>query len=264
MTTDARWLGSMPEIYQRCLGPALFAPFAAHLAQRAAEWGPRRVLETAAGTGIVTRALADALPGAEIVATDLNPAMVEWGAARVPEAVWKASDALQLDVPDSAFDLVVCQFGVMFFPDRPAAFAEGQRVLVAGGRYLFTTWDYVQTSQFPTALVAAIETVVGTPSRVAPQVLHGYSDPERIRADVTAGGLEVETLDRVVLTGHAPSARVVAEGYCLGSPVRFELEEHGDPAQLAVAVGDEMTDLLGDGPVTTDLAAYVVVGRHAS
>jgi SAM-dependent methyltransferase len=262
MTVEARWLGSMPEIYDRCLAPALFAPYADYLAQRATEWSPQRVLETAAGSGVVTRALVDALPDAEIVATDLNPAMVEWGGARVPEAVWKASDAQRLDEPDSAFDLVVCQFGVMFFPDRPAAFAEAARVLAPDGRYLFTVWDSAETSHFPAALVTAMQTVLGSPGRFVTDVPHGYGAPDRIRADSAAGGLAVEDLDRVVLQGHAPSARVVAEGYCLGTPVRFELEQHGDPEQLAGAIGDEMTRVLGDGPVTSDLPAYVVVARH--
>ncbi|MDT4892524.1 MAG: hypothetical protein QOE97_1559 [Pseudonocardiales bacterium] len=264
MTTDARWLGSMPEVYDRCLASALFTPFAEYLAHIAADLAPRRVLELAAGTGIVTRALVDALPDADITATDLNPAMVEWGRARVPEVIWQSCDAQRLELPESSFDLLVCQFGVMFFPDRPASFAEAARVMAADGRYLLTAWDRAENSHFPAALIDAFETVVGERSRFLTEVPHGYFDPDRIRADLVAGGLAIDSLDRVVLRGGASSARVVAEGYCFGSPVRFELEKHGDLAELAAAVGDEMTRRLGDGPVTSDLPAFVVLARHAA
>ena len=135
MTGEAQWEGSMPEVYDRCLGPALFAPYAADLARRAAERRPTRVLEVAAGTGILTRALVGA--GLDVVATDLNEAMVAWGAARVPGATWRQGDAQVLDVEASSVDLVVSQFGVMFVPDRAAAHSEAARVLRPGGTSLF-------------------------------------------------------------------------------------------------------------------------------
>ena len=125
MADDATWLDTMPEIYDRCLGPVLFRPYAQHLARRAAASAPRDVLELAAGTGIVTRELLRQLPGAAVTATDLNPAMVSWGAAHAPGATWLAADAQHLDFADATFDLVVCQFGVMFFPDRPACLRRG-------------------------------------------------------------------------------------------------------------------------------------------
>jgi len=128
----------MPEVYDRCLGPALFAPLAARVAAEAQALAPRRVLELAAGTGILTAELVRALPAAEITATDLSPAMVGWAADRVAGPRWLQADAQQLDLPDADFDLVVCQFGVMFFPDKMAAFAEAARVLAPGGTLLFT------------------------------------------------------------------------------------------------------------------------------
>lgn len=109
MSDDARWDETMPAVYDRILGPALFAPFAEHLAAVSAPLAPRRVLEIAAGTGVLTRALTDALPDSEIIATDLNPGMVSWGRERVPGARWQVSDAQTLDYADHSFDLVVCQ-----------------------------------------------------------------------------------------------------------------------------------------------------------
>ena len=144
----------MPEIYDRCLGPALFAPFAKYLADLAASRSPARVLELAAGTGIATAELVRALPEAAITATDLNPAMVSWARERVVGPTWRPADAQQLDLPDRSFDLVLCQFGVMFFPDKPSAFAETARVLAPGATMLFSVWDVLSGSDFASAVVA--------------------------------------------------------------------------------------------------------------
>ena len=264
MTTDAAWLDSMPAVYDRCLGGALFEPFAVDLARRAAAASPARVLEVAAGTGVVTRHLRAALPAAEVLATDLNPGMVAAGAERVPDVEWRVADAVDLGVADASVDLVVCSFGVMFFPDKPAAFAEVARVLAPGGRMLFTAWDVVGRSPFPAALVTAVGKVLPeqTPQFIE-RVPHGYADPATIAADVTAGGLVVEELETVVLTGEAPSARSLAEGFCLGTPLRFALELHGPLGELTDAVGERMTAVLGEGPVRGDLAAHVVTARRA-
>lgn len=262
MTSDTAWLGSMPETYDRCLGPALFAPFAGHVAELAAAATPARVLEVAAGTGVATAELLRRLPATDIVATDLNPAMVAWGQERVPGATWQPADAGDLPRPDASVDLVVCQFGVMFFPDRPRAFAEAFRVLAPGGRFLFTTWDVLAASAFPAALVAGLDAVIpDDPPTFVARVPHGYHDPARIEADLAAGGFGDVTVDRVTLTGRAPSARVVAEGFCFGTPLRFALEQRGDLQALSGAVGEHMEGSLGAGAIEGDLAAFVVTAR---
>lgn len=262
MTTDASWVASMPAIYDRCLGPALFAPFADHLAARAAELAPRRVLEVAAGTGVLTDRLVRTLPDAEITATDLNSAMVVFGAEQVPGATWRTADAQALAFADASFDLVVCQFGVMFFPDKPAAFAEAGRVLATGATVLFAVWDAVDTSQFPSALMVALtELFPDDPPTFVVRTPHGYADPDQIAVDVAAGGLVDARIERVVLRGTTPSARLVAEGYCLGTPLRFDLEQRGALDQLTESVATSMAAQLGDGPVTSELAAFVVTAR---
>ena len=123
---DRLWVGSMPEAYNRWLAPAVFRPFARDLARRAARLAPGRILEIAAGTGVLTNELVTALPMAEVTATDLNAAMVEFGSRQAPGAEWRQADALDLPFKNDQFDLVACQFGVMFFPDKLAAFAEVQ------------------------------------------------------------------------------------------------------------------------------------------
>jgi SAM-dependent methyltransferase len=265
MSADTSWVESMPDIYDRCLGPALFAPFAAHLADEAAALSPQRVLELAAGTGIATAELVRALPDAQITATDLNSAMVSWAAERIAGATWLQSDAQQLDFADGAFDLVVCQFGVMFFPDKQAAFAESARVLAPGGTMLFTVWDVVETSPFPAAMVASLAAVLPEdPPSFIVRIPHGYSDLDQIREDLGAGGLQAEGIERVVLSGQAGSARALAQGFSLGTPLRFALQERGQLDRLSEALGDEMTARLGAGPLVGDLAGFVISARKPS
>jgi SAM-dependent methyltransferase len=260
MSADANWVETMPAVYDRCLGPALFAPFAAQLAGRAAQLSPRRVLELAAGTGIATAELVRMLPTADITATDLNPAMVSWAAQQVDGATWLQADAQNLaSFADDAFDLVLCQFGVMFFPDKPAAFAEIARVLAPGATVLFAVWDVVEASDFPSAMVSSLAAVIpDDPPDFIVRVPHGYADTAQIDKDLRAGGLIPDHLDRVLLRGTAASARTVAEGFCLGTPLRFELETRGSLDRLTLALADEMTSRLGEGQVDGDLAAFVV------
>jgi SAM-dependent methyltransferase len=262
MTGDTRWLDSMPEYYDRCLGPAVFAPYAQSLAGIAAAYAPRAVLEVAAGTGIVTSELVRAVPAARITATDLNPAMVAWAAQRVTRATWMPADAQRLQFRDASFDMIVCQFGVMFFPDKPKAFAEAARVLRPDGVFVFTVWDTIDTSPLTAAVIAGLADMIpDDPPDFLARIPHGYHDTDRVRLDIAAGGLVVESMERLVLRGTAPSARVVAEGFCYGTPLRFELEERGDVEQLTDELGDRMTVQFGAGPVEGDMAAYVVSTR---
>lgn len=263
MTTDAVWVEDMPALYDRLLGPALFAPFAGELAGRAARLGATTVVETAAGTGVVTRALCAALPRARVVATDLNPAMVTRGVAGVPAARWAVADAQALPVADGAADLLVCSFAVMFFPDRRAAFAETARVLAPGGTALVTVWDEVERSAFPAALVRALAAVFpADPPDFVVRVPHGCADVDRITADLAAGGLhgDVET---VRLTGTTPSVTALAEGFCLGTPLRAALAGRGPLPGMVGAVAAAMAAELGDGPASGPLTAHLVTARRS-
>ncbi|MDD7963958.1 class I SAM-dependent methyltransferase [Actinomycetospora lemnae] len=256
---SARWVGSMPEVYEQCLASPVFHPFARELARRAARRAPRRVLELAAGTGAVTRELVDACPHAEITATDLNAAMVELAASRVPGPTWRVADAMRLPFPDAAFDLVACGFGVMFLPDRPAAYAEVARVLVPGGHFLFTTWDTLATHGFAHALALALGQVFpGDVPAFLEAVPHGYHDTAQVSADVRAGGLDVVDVETLTLEGRADDARRIAAGFCTGSPLRADLERRGDLDATTARVGAVMTELLGAGPVVCAMSAHLV------
>lgn len=251
----------MPAAYEQYLVPVLFRPFAEDLAARAAVLQPRRILELAAGTGALTSLLLAAAPSAEVTATDLNEAMVAFGSSRAPGAVWRQADAQRLPFPDGGFDLVVCQFGVMFFPDRVAAFTEVRRVLGPGGRFLFNTWGPLGSHGFDAAVQAGLERAFPVdPPQFLPTVPHGYADPAVVAADLVAAGFGVEEEQELTLEGRAASAADVAIGFLTGTPVRAAVEERGDGPAVRGTVIAEMTARLGAGPVVAPMTAYVFLG----
>jgi len=245
---DAAFAGSIPALYDRYLGPLLFEPYAADIAARAAALGPRRILETAAGTGIVTGALARALPGTEIVATDLNQAMLDVAAGRVRSANvrFQQADALALPFADGAFDLVLSQFGVMFFPDRVGAYREARRVLKAGGRFLFNAWDRIEMNPVTATVGGAI--AARFPEHAESfyrRVPFGYHDKALIEADLRAAGFTGMEVETVALTSRV-SARDAAIGLTQGTPLRAEIEAHGvDLEQATEAAAAALAPLDG-------------------
>ncbi len=262
---DSSWLSSMPETYDRCLGDPVFGPYAAEVARRAADLAPKRVLELAAGTGIGTAALVAALPNAEITATDLNPPMVAYAQERVPGPKWEVVDAQALPYSEVSFELVVCQFGVMFLPDRVAAYRGIRTVLRAGGSFLFTAWDTLDKHVVEAAVIDAMaELFPQDPPDFLRRVPHGYADSRRIRANLREAGFEQIEVESVALTGRAPSAVMLAEGYCLGTPLRFELAERGDPADVVEPLAAVLTDRFGAGEVGVEMSAHVALAARSS
>jgi SAM-dependent methyltransferase len=263
--TDRAFAGSIPEVYDRYMVPLVFAPYAVDLAGRTAARSPARVLEVAAGTGAVTRALASVLPSsASIIATDLNQAMLDRAAAvgAAQPVEWRQADAQHLPFPDGAFDAVVCQFGVMFFPDRSAALAEARRVLRPGGVLLFNTWDWIEENEFAEAVQAALAPLFPEdPPRFMERVPHGYHDRREIERDVTAAGL-ARPADIVTVTerSRAETARDVAVAFCQGTPLRNEIEAR-DPSGLSRATdaaAEAVARRFGPGPVEGRMQAHVV------
>jgi len=190
---DSVFQGSIPEMYEAYLVPVIFEPYAPDIAARVAARQPASVLELAAGTGVVTRQLAAQLdPSTSITATDLNSPMVDHarslGVARPVD--WQQANAESLPFDDASFDVVVCQFGVMFF-DRPKAFAEIHRVLRPGGAFVFNAWDRIETSEFADVLTNALATMFpDDPPQFLRRTPHGYHDVDRIRADIVSAGYD--------------------------------------------------------------------------
>ncbi|MDP9106210.1 MAG: methyltransferase domain-containing protein [Candidatus Eremiobacteraeota bacterium] len=260
--SESAFAGSIPELYERHLGPMLFAPFAADLTERARTRAPRRVLEVAAGTGIVTRALHAAFPGADIVATDLNEGMIALGARRLaaPNVTWRQADAGALPFADAEFDLVVCQFGAMFFPDRARAFAEVFRVLVPGGRLLLSMWSSLEFNEIPRIVArVAADAFPSDPPTFIERVPHGHGDADVTTAALRAAGFSTVGVEIVELPSRAPSAADAAIGFCQGSPLRMEIEAR-DAARLheiTDATAAAMTERFGPGPIEAPMRALV-------
>lgn len=265
---DKTFAGSIPEIYDRYMVPLLFESYAADLARRMAALSPCAVLETAAGSGVVTRAAVPALAAhARYTATDLNPPMLDLARSRQPaddRLEWRQADALALPFDDDSFDVVLCQFGVMFFPDRIAGYAEARRVLRPGGTLLFNTWDRIEENEFPHEVMLAVaELFPSDPPRFLARTPHGYHDATLIRADLEAAGFRDIAIERVAETSRAPGPREPAFAFTQGTPMRSEIEAR-DASRLAEATDRAEAGIrarFGDGPVDGRIQALVVTAR---
>jgi ubiquinone/menaquinone biosynthesis C-methylase UbiE len=265
VATDKLFAGSIPEIYDRFLVPLIFESYARDLAERVAKAKQQDVLETAAGTGVLTRAMVSRLPAhARLVATDLNQPMLDHAAAKLPHEsriTWRQADALALPFEDQSFDVVACQFGVMFFPDKVQGYKETRRVLKPGGRFFFNVWDQISENEFAHVVTEALATLFPKdPPRFMARTPHGYHDVEKLREELTMAGfvsIAIETLDD---TSRAPSPLDPAIAYCQGTPLRNEIEAR-DPSRLEAATQESAKALaqrFGSGPIKGRIRAHVI------
>ena len=237
--SDNVFAGSIPKLYDEYLVPLIFEPYAIDLVNRLRSRSLSRVLEIAAGTGVVTRALASELSeSVSIIATDLNQAMLDQastiGTKRPVE--WHQADAMNMPFRDEEFDAVVCQFGAMFFPDKPKAFSEARRVLKPGGIFLFNVWDKIAENEFADTVTNALEFIFPEdPPRFLARTPHGYYDRKIIEQDLASAGFKKSAqIMTVAAHSQAESPRVPAIAYCQATPLRNEIEAR-DASRLGEA-----------------------------
>lgn len=263
--TDKVFAGPIPDIYDRLMVPLIFEPYARDLAGRVAGLKPRNILEIAAGTGVLTRAMASRLDAeTQIVASDLNQPMLELAKSRQGEdgrIVWQQADALALPFEPQMFDVVACQFGVMFFPDKVQGYKEAHRVLKPGGHYLFNVWDKLATNDFSQAVTTALEGLFpDDPPRFLARTPYGYWDLEVIRDELAAAGFRSIAIETVDQTSRANSARDVATAFCQGTPLRNEIEARS-PSGLEAATeraAEALAQQFGNGVIEGGIRAHVV------
>jgi ubiquinone/menaquinone biosynthesis C-methylase UbiE len=263
--SDKAFLGSIPEIYDRFLVPLIFEPYADDLAERLFKTKSQSVLEIAAGTGVLTRAIAArASQDVHLTATDLNQPMLDRAMTRQPRerrVEWRQADGTALPFGDRTFDAVLCQFGVMFFPDKVQGYKEARRVLKPGGRYLFNVWDRMSENEFPDVVTDALASVFpGDPPRFMVRTPHGHYDPDKIRDELQAAGftnISIEPLDK---TSKAQTSLDAAIDFCQGTPLRNEIEAR-DPSRIEEAThkaADALATRFGSGAIEGRIRALVI------
>jgi len=264
--TDKLFAGSVPELYERLMVPLIFEAYAHDLAEQVARVEPQDPLETAAGTGVVTRALASRLPAnVRYVATDLNQPMLDHAAAKQPDRsriIWRQADALALPFADQTFDAVACQFGAMFFPDKIAGYKEARRVLKPRGRFFFSVWDKISENEFADVVTETLAAFFPQdPPRFLARTPHGYHDVKKIREQLTAAGFANVSIETVDHRSKAASPRDPAIAYCQGTPLRNEIEAR-DASRLeeaTKAAAEALARRFGNGPVDGKIRAHVII-----
>jgi ubiquinone/menaquinone biosynthesis C-methylase UbiE len=263
---DKLFVGSIPENYDHYMVPLIFEPFALDLARRAASLSPGVVLETAAGTGVVTRALAPKLSsGARYIISDLNQPMLDYAASQQgfdSRLEWRQADALALPFENAAFDLVCCQFGAMFFPNRISGYREAKRVLKPGGHFLFNVWDRIEENVFADDVTNALARMFpDDPPRFLARTPHGYHDKALIRAELEEAGFSHVVIETKAEHSRASSPRIPALAYCHGTVLRSEIEARA-PGKLDVATdcaASAIADRHGDGEIAAKIQAHVIM-----
>ncbi len=260
---ELRFIGSVPDHYNQLMVPLIFRAYAQEIARRALAFGPKSILETAAGTGAVTEALHEALPTARIVATDLNQPMLDVAAERFgPDQIgFVLADAQELPFEAGSFDLVVCQFGAMFFPDKVRAHAEARRVLKEGGHYLLAIWDKIERNTLSDVVQKTlIELFPIDPPLFIREGPFGYADPLAIEGDLHEAGFETVDIETLEFRSRGPSARDAAKAFCYGTPMAIEIEdrEPGSLERAFAAVEQAFRQFEAANGIDEPMAAHIV------
>ena len=263
---NVAFVGSIPENYDRYLGPVLFEPYAKDLVERVNVPDGGSLLEVACGTGIVTRHLRDRLPpGVKIVATDLNEAMIKFAAQkfRPDENIeWKPADALELPFADESFDAVICQFGLMFFPDKQQGVNEAHRVLKPNGQYMFSVWDDIARTDLAKVTESVIKQFFPTNPPDFYDIPFSFHEQDKLRSVLSTAGFREINIDIVPFPCVSTSARDAARGLIHGNPVISAINERdaSKAPEIEAALAERIGAQFGAAPVNARMQAIVCSG----
>jgi SAM-dependent methyltransferase len=268
--SDEQWqvAGSAAQVYERELVPAIFGPWAPRVLDVAAPAADARVLDVACGTGVVARLAAERVgPGGRVVGLDLNPGMLvvarSLPASGAPVG-WVQASAVRLPFPDRSFEVVCCQLGLQFFPDRSAALAEMARVLVAGGRLAALVWQSIDRSPGFAVLAEALDRHVGPAAGAVMRAPFGLGDEGALRGLVAGAGFGEVRLERQAGVVRFGSARALVVAYGAGSPLAGPIGGAGPAARagLLAEVQAALDPWQGAAGLAFPIEALLVSGRR--
>lgn len=268
--SDKNFIGPIPLLYEEYLVPLIFEVYAERMAVLVAEFHPQSVLEIAAGTGVATQATLQILDtDFTLTATDLNQDMLDQAQMKCQDARvnWQQADALNLPYEDNSFDLVMCQFGVMFFPDRVKAYREAARVLKPGGKFIFSVWDKLNHNELAKIVTQSLAYLFpNNPPSFLARVPYAYAGQNVISEELERAGFSKDTdfwLEKASSTAASPNIPAIA--YCQGTPLRLEIEKLGSVSlgQATDFVAARIAKKLGKGVIESPVQAYLVCASLA-
>jgi ubiquinone/menaquinone biosynthesis C-methylase UbiE len=263
-STPVAFSGKIPQNYDEYLGPLFFEPYAIDLAQRIKRLNSKSILEVAAGTGRLTRHLKNDLShDTTLVATDINPAMVNFGKSHTSELniQWMEVDAHVLPFENETFDCVVSQFGVMFYSDKVKAFKEAFRVLKKGGTFIFNCWDELKNNPLANQADIALKNFFPVDTPAFYTIPFSYFDESKIAQDVMAAGFRLPNIELVKLTGESNSAADAAKGLIEGTPTITAIQDRDAAIEpvLLEFLEQNITKLFGTKSLKINMQARVVI-----
>jgi ubiquinone/menaquinone biosynthesis C-methylase UbiE len=263
--------GTAPELYERYLVPAITALWAADLIERAAPRPGERVLDVACGTGVVARLAAPRVGTGRVVGLDINSGMlaVARSLPRVagPPIEWQEGSVLGMPFPAAAFDLVLCQLGLQFFPDRPAALREMWRVLAPGGRLTLSVYSSMEHTPAANALANALDRHLGPGASETKRAEHALADADELSGLVTGAGFRGVTIRTTTQKIRFPSPREYVRLQLAATPMAGMVRgiESGQRDALVGAIAGDLTvaaqnDAV-DGGLIFPQEAHVLLAR---